>query len=433
MVILDKIIFASLVLLLALTPLPYGTVEVWSITTWELWILATALLWGIYAVKEGKLQIAANPLVLPLLALLVIALVQLLPLTSAGDRHTISYDAYSTLQAAIKLLVLILFFLLFATFVQTNERRSLVVKTIIWLAFVLALVGIGQKYVSKAVWQRGTFGPFVNSNHFAGFLEMGIGLAVALLISQNIRRERIAIYACVVLVLCGGVVVSGSRGGTLSLMAEAVFLALVAWPGRSKKGEGRGPLMRRAATAVVLFAVMLAGSMWLVGSDTLVEKFSQLSAQTPAELQEGENFDRSTIWRTTVPMIKDHPILGVGLGAYQFAYTRYDLSSGQERLEQAHNDYLQIVTDAGVIGGVVALVFLVLLFARGFSAAQTHDPRRRAIVIGSLTGCFAIAVHSFVDFNLQVTSNAQLFLALAALATVSRSDRREQESRFEEE
>src|ERR1041384_6591218 len=238
-IILDKIICASLVLLLLLTPLPYGTVEVWSITVWELWILATALLWGIQAVKEGQLKIAANPLVIPLLALLVIALVQLLPLASAGDRHTISYDAYSTLQAAIKLLVLILFFLLFATFVNTDERRSLVVKVIIWLAFVLALVGIGQSYVGRVLWQRGTFGPFVNRNHFAGFLEMGIGLAVALLISQNIRRERMVIYACVVLVLCGGVIASGSRGGTLSLMAEAVFLMLIAWPGRSKSGESR--------------------------------------------------------------------------------------------------------------------------------------------------------------------------------------------------
>src|SRR5207244_1011 len=145
------------------------------------------------AVKEGQLKIAANPLVIPLLALLLVALVQLLPLTSVGNRHTLSYDAYSTLQAAIKLLVLILFFLLFTTFVNTDERRSLVAKVIIWLAFVLALVGIGQHFIGNYLWQRGKFGPFVNRNHFAGFLEMGIGLAVALLISQNIRRERMVI------------------------------------------------------------------------------------------------------------------------------------------------------------------------------------------------------------------------------------------------
>jgi O-antigen ligase len=432
-VILDKLIFALLVLLLALTPLPYGTVEVWSITVWELWILVTTLLWGIHAVKEGKLSIAANPLVLPLLALLVVALAQFLPLTSIGDRRTLSYDAYSTLQAAIKLLALILFFLLFSTFVNTDERRSLVVKVIIGLAFIFALVGIGQVYIGKALWQRGTFGPFVNRNHFAGFLEMGIGLAVALIISKNVHRERLAIYGCIVLVLCGGVVISGSRGGVLSLMAEAVFLGLLAWPGKSESGQRRGRVLRGAATATVLFALTLAGAMLLVGSEKLVQNFAQLSSEAPSNPLEDEPLNRGDIWPATIQMIKDHPIIGVGLGAYQFAYTRYDPSSGRGRVEQAHNDYLQIVADAGLIGGLIALLFLTMLFIRGFAASQTRDQRRRAIVIGSLTGCFAIAVHSFVDFNLQVTSNAQLFLALASMATASSSERQTQKPRAEDE
>ncbi|MGH9833627.1 MAG: hypothetical protein ACRD9Y_11455, partial [Blastocatellia bacterium] len=78
-----------------------------------------------------------------------------------------------------------------------------------------------------------------------------------------------------------------------------------------------------------------------------------------------------------------------------------------------------------------ALAFLILLFARGFSAAQTHNQEKRAIALGALTGCFAIAVHSFVEFNLQITSNAQLFLALAALATPERS-RRSRGEHYEE-
>jgi O-antigen ligase len=135
------------------------------------------------------------------------------------------------------------------------------------------------------------------------------------------------------------------------------------------------------------------------------------------ELPADERYSRRDIWRATGQLIKEHPWLGVGVGAFGFAYTHYDRSSGAQRVEQAHNDYLQIVADAGLPGGVIMLVFLFLLFKRGFSAAQTRDRRRRSIVLGALAGCFAIAVHSFVDFNLQVTSNAQLFLALAALAS----------------
>ena len=123
-------------------------------------------------------------------------------------------------------------------------------------------------------------------------------------------------------------------------------------------------------------------------------------------------------------MVKQHPVAGVGLGAYQVAFTQYDLSSGTQRVEQSHNDYLQFLADAGVVGGVLAVLFLVILVLRGLKATGTEDLHRRAIAIGALTGCFGIVVHSLVDFNLQVTSNAQMFLALAALATMKRERQR---------
>jgi O-antigen ligase len=423
-VILDKLIFASLLLLLALTPLPYATVEAWSITLWELWIFATTLIWGILVAKEGRLNIAANPLALPMLVLWLVALAQLLPLISAEDRRTLSYDAYSTLQAAIKLLALILFFALFATFVNTDERRRLTVSVIIATVFVIALIATVQHYTGKLLWQRGAFGPFVNRNHFAGFLEMGIGLAGGLAISRGARREMIIICALITLILCVGLVSSGSRGGVLAMAAEAVFLALIAWTARPGEGERRAAGLLQAAATAVLFVATITATTVLVGSDKLVQNSSQLQTEIQGELPVSERFRRLDIWRATAQMIRDHPLIGVGLGAYQFAYTRYDPSSGAQRVEQAHSDYLQILADAGIIGGAVATIFLLLLLTRGLAAARTRKHRRRAVILGALTGCFAIAVHSFVDFNLQITANAQLFLALAALATPDRSGHR---------
>ncbi len=418
--ILEKVIFASLVLLLILTPLPYGTVENWSVTVWELWVFLTVLLWGVKVVKEGQLKLSANPLIWPLLGLLLVAVVQILPVVSVGGRRSLSYDSYATLQAAIKLLAMIFFFLLFTTFVSTDESRYLVLNVVIALAFFIAIIGIGQSYVGKVLWQRGTFGPFVNRNHFAGFLEMGLGLAAALVVGKTVSRERLAIYLCILLVLVTGVVLSASRGGNLALAAEMIFLALVAWPARAASRQRRLGALWRVIAAAVLFVVMVVGAMFFTGSDELVQNLSQLRKETQTETPASERFSRHLIWRATAQMIKDHPLWGVGLGAYPLAYTRYDPSSGMQRVEQSHNDYLQIVADAGLVGGLLALGFLLLLFGRGFAAAQTRDRRHRAIVLGALTGCFAIAVHSFVDFNLQVTANAQLFLALASLATSER-------------
>ncbi|MEO6724530.1 MAG: O-antigen ligase family protein [Blastocatellia bacterium] len=426
---LDRTIFLAILALLILTPLPYGAVESWSIALWEVSVFAVVVLWALLSAVQGRFSITLNPLVWPLLALLIVAIVQVLPLMS-GERHTISYSPFATSQFAIKLFASICFFLLFATFVNTDKRRDTAVKVMIGLCAVIALVGIGQTYVGKLLWQRGTFGPFVNRNHFAGFLEMGVGLAGGLLVGRAVKVEWMAVYGSCALAMCAGIVLSASRGGVLALGAEFVFLALMAVPswfsGRSGKGakdedrSRRAGLLVRTAAALLIGAAAVIGVSVLVGSEKLVQNFAQIQTETQGQLPASERFSRRDIWNSAIQLVKDHPLLGVGLGAFQFAYTRYDKSSGAQRVEQSHNDYLQVLADAGLLGGAVLLAFIILLFARGFAAAGTHDRRRRAIVFGALAGCFGIAIHSFVEFNLQVTSNAQMFLALAALATVER-------------
>lgn len=420
--------------LLVLTPLPYGAVETWSIALWEICVFGVTFLWAAQAAFEGRLKIAANPLALPLIALLVVAIVQILPTVSGGGRQTISYDAYATSQAAIKIFASICFFLLFATFVQNNDRRYLAVNVILAICVLIALIGIGQSYIGKMLWQRGAYGPFVNRNHFAGFLEMGVGLAGGLIIGRVVKQVMLAIYVSCALALCAGIALSASRGGVIALAAEIVFLALISIPNfissrksksassdrGSRAASGKGGVLLRAMAALILGFGGLAGAVWLVGSEGLVQNISQTQGEFQGELPASERFSRRDIWNATSQLIKEHPYIGVGLGAFQFAYTRYDQSSGAQRVEQSHNDYLQIVADAGLIGGLITLAFVLLLFARGFYAAQTHNREKRAITLGALAGCFAIAVHSFVEFNLQITSNAQLFLALAALATPER-------------
>ncbi len=118
-------------------------------------------------------------------------------------------------------------------------------------------------------------------------------------------------------------------------------------------------------------------------------------------------------------MIKEHPLLGTGLGAFSAVYTRHDTGSGMYRLEQAHNDYLQILTDGGVVGALLALAFVVVLFRQGFRRLQSRDKFRRGVALGALTGCAGALVHSAFDFTLHTTANALLFLLLAALATMN--------------
>jgi O-antigen ligase len=119
----------------------------------------------------------------------------------------------------------------------------------------------------------------------------------------------------------------------------------------------------------------------------------------------------------TLEVIKSYPVVGSGLGSFSVIYTRYDSRNGFYRLEQAHNDYLQTLADGGILGGVLGLAFVLILFRNGFARRETDDKFRRGVATGALAGCFAVLIHSFFDFTLHTTSNALLFLILAALAT----------------
>jgi O-antigen ligase len=115
----------------------------------------------------------------------------------------------------------------------------------------------------------------------------------------------------------------------------------------------------------------------------------------------------------------DHPMIGAGLDAYGVAFTRYDTWNGVFRIERAHNDYLQILAEGGILGIACVATFLYVFFRKGFrTIAAAGYGFRRDVAIGAMAGCTGILVHSFVDFPLRTWSNSFFFLLLVALAIV---------------
>ena len=88
---------------------------------------------------------------------------------------------------------------------------------------------------------------------------------------------------------------------------------------------------------------------------------------------------RAHFWSVTLQIIKAHPMLGTGLGAFGVVYTKFDSRNGLFRLEQAHNDYLQVLSDGGILGGLLALSFVVLLFYLALKRARSQDDFRRGV------------------------------------------------------
>ncbi|MBC8031419.1 MAG: O-antigen ligase family protein [Pyrinomonadaceae bacterium] len=429
--------FAFLILCgaIILSALAFGTVHYWAQAVFFLGAVAILTLWLIDSWILGSFRFSRNILQLPLLGMLVLGLVQLLPLRTPGNAgalqtpltSSLSLDPYSTRLVVIQLTSLLLYFVATLVFLDTPKRLHLLVRTITIFGFFLAIFGLTQSIISptKVYWirelgQSTAFGPFINRHHFAGYMELTLALPLGLLFSGAVAKEKRFIYLFVAGLMAVALVMTNSRGGLISLVAEILFLAATMGFRRHHKKKREAsvsrPRIKSAATkaglALALVVALFGGVVLLGGEEALTRIVGSVNTDDPTT-------GRAHFWSVTVDIIKNHPLIGTGLGAFGVVYTGYDSRNGLYRLEQAHNDYLQLLSDAGIVGAVIGLFFVISLFRIGFSRRDSRDDFRRGVATGALAGCFGVLVHSFFDFTLHTPSNALLFLVLAALATVN--------------
>jgi O-antigen ligase len=119
-------------------------------------------------------------------------------------------------------------------------------------------------------------------------------------------------------------------------------------------------------------------------------------------------------------MFFDHPVAGMGLGSLVSAYPRYETLYDGKVVDHVHNDYMELIAEMGILGLCCGMAFLWLLFrgaVRCFEAEQGHFSR--ALHAGAIAAVSGLLLHSLVDFNLHIPSNALLFLLQAHLATTA--------------
>jgi O-antigen ligase len=428
----SRFAFLLLCVVIILSALAYGTVHYWALAVFFLGAVVMLILWLADGWTLGTLRISRNVLQLPLLGMLLLGLVQLLPLRNPDNLgvsslpfvRSLSLDPYSTRFILIQVAALFIYFATSLVIIDTPHRLRLLVRTITIFGFLLAVFGLTQSFTtSKVYWirelpQSQPFGPFINRHHFAGYMELALALPLGLLFSGALEKEKRFIYLFAVGLMSIALIMTNSRGGLISLIAEIVFL--LAASGFQRRPKRRSAEKKsniksaatKAALALVLIVTVLGAVTMLGGESGLTRLLGSLNTEDPTT-------GRAHFWAVTIDIIKTHPILGVGLGAFSVVYTGYDSRNGLFRLEQAHNDYLQVLSDGGIVGAALGLFFVVSLFRMGFTRRESHDDFRRGAATGALAGCFAVLVHSFFDFTLHTPSNALLFLILAAVATMN--------------
>ena len=414
---LERLLFLGAVGVVFWAPLPFGSVEPWAVGILRIAAFGLVILWAVRGALTGALNVSTSPLQLVLYAAVALAFLQTLPILSDGAR--ISVDPFSTRQTALTLLA---FALLFSLLLSVLDRRSRIVG-VAWALFVfaaaLSLFGIVQQLsgTRDIYWFRPSpvetlFGPFVNKNHFAGLMELLLPMGIGFLVTGAVARDRkfLVLFAAVVIGLA--VALSRSRGGAAALVAAIVFLVVMALATsrRAQRSRSVSFAVARAVGAVALVGAIGLGVVWL-GSDAVVDSFASL----PADAAAVDATSRRGIWNATLALAADHPVTGAGLGAYGTAIVAYWPSSEYATLLQAHNDHLQVVADAGIAGAVLGILFAVGLGFYFVKGIHHKDPAMRAVALGAGAGIFGLLIHGLVDFNMQIPSNALMFLLSSAL------------------
>lgn len=417
----SKIIFVLLCFAIVFTALAYGTVHQPTIAVFYLITSLIVVLWAIDSFQTGFLRFNKSLLQIPVIGTVLYALIQIIPFGSlaeiggvSGIGRTISIEPFWTQMFAFHFLALFFIFAAALTYLDSAARLRKMTLLITIFGFAFAFFAILQSVLSPtkiygiyAVEYAKPFGSFVNRHNFAAYIEMAIAVPLGLLFSGAIARDKRLIYLTAVGLMGIALILSGSRGGLISLLAMVVFILIL-----TNKNRGTSSVGLKIALAGLLTAVIIGGAI-MIGGESSLTRFAETAVSNDITT------NRTHIWNITLQVIKNNLPFGAGIGAFAAAYTPYDSMNGIERVEQAHNDYLQILADAGIVGLILAAFFIYQLFRTGLQNIKTENLFRRGVAVGALAGCFAILVHSIFDFVLHTTAVTVLFLMLAAMVAVS--------------
>ena len=440
---LSQGVFGSLLLLLVMSAVPYGTVEPW----WKAAFVSAVFSICIAAIVESllrrDLRIYGLPgLLLSMLALCGFAFLQTVTIRRGNDDpavaalqpwNAISADPYQTRFFVLQLLALTTCLTLLYRYCRTERRINLLIHVILAVAVASALFGIFRQtlqqqpgFVLPRTMPGQGYGQFINKNHFAYLMEMALGLGLGMGLGRGIKRERVMIYVALLLPVWTALVLSNSRGGILAMLTQVVVASILLAGGLEPKEKAglaettvapRKSMWIRGGLLLCLIAVLLVGTVW-VGGDRLVSNFGLASRElNPSANDLREGVTRSEIWRASWKMFTAHPIVGVGLGGYWIAVTSYHNASGVMTPQEAHNDYLELLSSGGVVGLAIGIWFVVSLFHGVRENLSSNHRFQRAVCFAALLGITGVAVHSLVDFGLHLMIIALVFLALVMMAT----------------
>jgi O-antigen ligase len=287
---------------------------------------------------------------------------------------------------------------------EEDDRKKFALALIIFGA-LYAFFALAQALTSdgKFFWVytprfRGSmYGSYVNRDHYAGLMEMLVPFPLVVSMGHRLRGGKRALVAFSAILMASTIFLSGSRGGMLAFVVEIVLFASLTLMQRRNF---------RVALGLMAVCFLVIAFLVFLGKGQVLGRLGDLSP--------------GIRWNMTKDCLKiffHRPVWGWGLGTFPTIYPGYRSFYTNLFVNEAHNDYAQLLVETGLLGFGVMLWFLARLYQYGLPTSRLWELRwDGAVSLAALLGCTGILFHSFVDFNLQIPANAALFYVLCGLA-----------------
>lgn len=436
-------------LILVLAPLPFGSVysQAWVVWGLSCGILGTLTLWS--ASRSNK-DIKATPEIvagaLLWLGLILYLALQSLPAIVPGWDSVIdpagAQLSVSPLFSSMMLLRQATYFVLAVTIYwlgRTQAGRRVILGALFLAGNLYALYGLfasqtGDTILGLPKWAYlgSVTGPFVNRNSFATYLSLSamvsLGMAAAIMVNRSRRGDQTespqgsiaGVLICVAsyFLMLVTIVATQSRMGLFACLCGSITIA-----GVSLLLAGR---LKAALYALPLIIGAIGGAVYLTGEGLL----------TRVEANGFELASRLELYKQVLTMIEMRPWTGWGGGSFEIAFRTVQQEALNSNLlwDRAHNSYLALWSELGVIFGSALILVIVLTAVLILRRLATATRSLQPLLIG-IGAIIVGAVHSLVDFSLEIPAIAMQFTALLALAATaaagwSRSRRREAKAAF---
>lgn len=392
--------------------------------TFSLLVIIGLMLWGFNVLKKEEFKIISNPLNIPALSFIIICVLSLIW----------SNSPFISLKELPLFLAGPLLYFIIVNNIYNVRQINRIIGVVIIVGALFGIYGILQyNGIDFSFWignyGRGkVFGLFGNVGYFAEYLILPLPITISLfLVSKNKTIKILLLIG--ILTMASTVALTFTRTPYLSLVISFIFMLLLFVISRGKRLFKEN----KKIFIVIFTAIILIVSLFVIPT-SLNEKGTILSKikERVSISQLGSDFStgrRVAIWKYTIPIIKDYPLFGSGIGSFKYNSLRYQakfFDQGDNRAlypygvaDKTHNEYLQLGAELGIIGLIIFIWLIFAYFNYGLRILKREKNRyKQGIIIGLMGSVMVFLVDSIFWFPLHHSFTSFLFWLCLGLLIV---------------